>query len=681
MLESKACKTYYAFASGEKTPKPKYVRKKADSDTSPKQKPVQATKGTRLKKKATLAKFDKKKQPAKKPKAKGLAVLSESKVLDEQHLKTAGADEGTSTILGVLDVPIYESESEKESRGNSEDKDELEFLNSLLEACDLHVTRIWFVASSGDDDNDGNNGSDSDDDDANDDDKQESDDMNDDDEKSNSDKTKSDGIKIHELYDDVNENLENEDTKMTNADQGASEQQNASQQSGFEQEEEDAHVTLTPVFDTQKTGGPTQSSSVSSDFTSKLLNLDNLSPTDNEIASLMDTTSHHTTTILEITSSFTTSTPPPPLLFNPLSQQATPTLTPMASEITTSLPTLLDFAFVFKFNERVSNLKKDLSEMKQVDQYDKVISSIPAIVNHYIDNKLGEAINKAIQAHNFNWEFNTQLPQILPQAILDVTPPIIEKNVTESLEVVVLTRKSCKEAEPSKDSRSKEKKSSSTSKDASKSQHVFRQICLAEEPSHTIEDLGVQQDQEFDTGNNDEHPVDKEVTKADCQVTHAEEPPTSFDELNDTSFDFSAFVMNMLKILNLTQEILVGSAFNLLKGTCKSITELECHFEECSKATTERLDWRKILLRTDELHKFSDGTLNDVRSVLYDIDAGIRMEYMPMGKWSNLDKKMARVMVHDIDKQLYQRRLMQNLEKFVGGREYGNDLKLLEWTI
>nr|GFA66546.1 hypothetical protein [Tanacetum cinerariifolium] len=35
----------------------------------------------------------------------------------------------------------------------------------------------------------------------------------------------------------------------------------------------------------------------------------------------------------------------------------------------------------------------------------------------------------------------------------------------------------------------------------------------------------------------------------------------------------------------------------------------------------------------------------------------------------------------DIDKQLYERRMMQNLEKFVGGREYGNDLSLLEWTI
>ncbi|GJR16882.1 putative reverse transcriptase domain-containing protein [Tanacetum coccineum] len=49
----------------------------SDSDTSPKKKPVQATKGTRLKSKAKVAKPDKKKQPAKKTRAKGLDVLFE----------------------------------------------------------------------------------------------------------------------------------------------------------------------------------------------------------------------------------------------------------------------------------------------------------------------------------------------------------------------------------------------------------------------------------------------------------------------------------------------------------------------------------------------------------------------------------------------------------------------------
>ncbi|GJY81932.1 hypothetical protein Tco_0494683 [Tanacetum coccineum] len=58
-----------------------------------------------------------------------------------------------------------------------------------------------------------------------------------------------------------------------------------------------------------------------------------------------------------------------------------------------------------------------------------------------------------------------------------------------------------------------------------------------------------------------------------------------------TPIDFSAYVMHNLKIDNLTQEILVGPAFNLLKGTCKSFMELEYHFKECYKAVTDQLDW------------------------------------------------------------------------------------------
>ncbi|GJV84985.1 hypothetical protein Tco_1524883 [Tanacetum coccineum] len=133
MLESKAYQTYYAFASGVKAPKPKYIRKKADSDTSPKKKPVQATKGTRIKSKAKVAKPDKKKQPANKTKAKGLAVLSEVALSKAEQLKLATKrskkdfhiyNEGTGTIQGVPDVPTYESESEKESWGDSKEEDD-----------------------------------------------------------------------------------------------------------------------------------------------------------------------------------------------------------------------------------------------------------------------------------------------------------------------------------------------------------------------------------------------------------------------------------------------------------------------------------------------------------------------------------------------------------------------------
>ncbi|GJX46334.1 hypothetical protein Tco_0271524 [Tanacetum coccineum] len=75
------------------------------------------------------------------------------------------------------------------------------------------------------------------------------------------------------------------------------------------------------------------------------------------------------------------------------------------------------------------------------------------------------------------------------------------------------------------------------------------------------------------------------------QIAKAEKPPLTFDELMSTPIDFSAFVMNHLKIDNLTQQHLVRPTFNLLKGSCKSRVELEYHFEECYKAVTDRLDW------------------------------------------------------------------------------------------
>nr|GEV80635.1 hypothetical protein [Tanacetum cinerariifolium] len=360
MLDSKAYKTYYTFASREKNPKPKYVRKKADSDISPKHKPVQATKGTRLKTKAKVAKFDKKKQPAKKPKAKGLAVLSAVALTEAKQLKmstkrskkqfqssyVSGSGDGVDTQSKVPDEKHLKITDEiPDPNMTNVDQTELK-----EEDIDKRVHTPLDYEFTNDE-------------------------------------------KIHD-EENIDEEEEDEVTKELDADVN----------SGFEQEEEDAHMTLTPILDTHKTGGLTQSSFVSSDFTRKILNLDNPSPADNEIASLMDTIAHHATTIPKITSNFTTHTHSLPLFFNPLSQQATPTLISTASETTTSHPALLDFAYVFKFNERIFNLEKYLSEMKQVDQYAKALSPLPAIVDRYMDNKLGEAINKAIQAHNFNYK-------------------------------------------------------------------------------------------------------------------------------------------------------------------------------------------------------------------------------------------------------------------------------------
>ncbi|GKD62109.1 hypothetical protein Tco_1299618 [Tanacetum coccineum] len=47
---------------------------------------------------------------------------------------------------------------------------------------------------------------------------------------------------------------------------------------------------------------------------------------------------------------------------------------------------------------------------------------------------------------------------------------------------------------------------------------------------------------------------------------------------------------------------------------------------------------RNRLMRSDELYKFSDGTLTSVRSVLHDIASNLRMDYLPKRRWSNLEK-------------------------------------------
>ncbi|GJT27835.1 hypothetical protein Tco_0908110 [Tanacetum coccineum] len=58
-----------------------------------------------------------------------------------------------------------------------------------------------------------------------------------------------------------------------------------------------------------------------------------------------------------------------------------------------------------------------------------------------------------------------------------------------------------------------------------------------------------------------------------------------------TPIDFSAFMMNRFKIDHLTQEVLTGPTYDLMKGTCKSVAELDYHLEEVYKATHEQLDW------------------------------------------------------------------------------------------
>ncbi|GJS30121.1 hypothetical protein Tco_0490741, partial [Tanacetum coccineum] len=82
-------------------------------------------------------------------------------------------------------------------------------------------------------------------------------------------------------------------------------------------------------------------------------------------------------------------------------------------------------------------------------------------------------------------------------------------------------------------------------------------------------------------------------------LAQKEDTRESFNELMDTLLDILAFVINRLKVDTLTLELLVGPTFELMKGSCKSLVELEYFFEEVYKtkaADYEHIKWIEDLV-------------------------------------------------------------------------------------
>nr|GEV13838.1 integrase, catalytic region, zinc finger, CCHC-type, peptidase aspartic, catalytic [Tanacetum cinerariifolium] len=94
----------------------------------------------------------------------------------------------------------------------------------------------------------------------------------------------------------------------------------------------------------------------------------------------------------------------------------------------------------------------------------------------------------------------------------------------------------------------------------------------------------------------------------------------TFNDLIGTLIDFSKYVLNRLKIDKLTQDLLLGPAYNLLKGTSTSSIKLEYNFQECFNALTDKLDWNNpkedqvVVKRADrQLYKFKEGDFVDLQ--------------------------------------------------------------------
>nr|GEX24831.1 hypothetical protein [Tanacetum cinerariifolium] len=132
--------------------------------------------------------------------------------------------------------------------------------------------------------------------------------------------------------------------------------------------------------------------------------------------------------------------------------------------------------------------------------------------------------------------------------------------------------------EPESTCTQKEKATRITSKSTqgSKSQQkTASESAPAEEPMQTTHDLEEPSYQEFeiDTHGSIQPWISELAKQADSR--------SFFIELMDTPVDFSAFLMNRLNTLTL--ELLAGLTYELMKGSCKSLVELEFFLEEVYK--------------------------------------------------------------------------------------------------
>ncbi|GKE85050.1 hypothetical protein Tco_1558792, partial [Tanacetum coccineum] len=240
---------------------------------------------------------------------------------------------------------------------------------------------------------------------------------------------------------------EGNDTEMTKAQQG-----NENLETTQEQVVKDAHVIISNVL--KKTEVPVTSYARSSDLASKFLIFLDIPQTDAEIVSLLDVHVHHEVprtqapTLLTIpvlvipeSSPVFTNIPQSSYTFTLTPIQATPT-PPLTIETTNPLSNLPDFLLVFRFNDRITTLEKEVSDLKKDPQHTQVTS----LVDSHLDTRLGETREEFMNflseslTERIKEQVKDQLPQILPPEVSNFAPPVIEKLIKESRDEVTLAK-------------------------------------------------------------------------------------------------------------------------------------------------------------------------------------------------------------------------------------------------
>ncbi|GJY29293.1 hypothetical protein Tco_0405060 [Tanacetum coccineum] len=190
---------------------------------------------------------------------------------------------------------------------------------------------------------------------------------------------------------------------------------------------EQATATTTHAIQNTTIEVPLLSSShfVSSTYTNAFLNLENLHSTKTEVVSMLDINVQHevphtsplltilVSVILEHTvfnpSETVTTAPATTITFIlsslfPSLQQLIPIPTPTNTEATTSTIVVPESKTLFALRQRITDLEKDVKELKSVDNSTTIISviksEVPNTVKEYLESSLDDALYKVIQKHS-----------------------------------------------------------------------------------------------------------------------------------------------------------------------------------------------------------------------------------------------------------------------------------------
>ncbi|GJY54499.1 hypothetical protein Tco_0446163 [Tanacetum coccineum] len=137
-----------------------------------------------------------------------------------------------------------------------------------------------------------------------------------------------------------------------------------------DEEKDDEEMTVAG----HKTEVPLPSSSISSDYAAKFLNFDNIPSADTKVVSIHNCLSNNN--FFPLSSLF------------PSLQKSTPIPTPTTTEATTSTTIVPDSETLNAIRQRITDLEKDVKELKDVDKSTKVISTIKSEVPNAVKEYL-----------------------------------------------------------------------------------------------------------------------------------------------------------------------------------------------------------------------------------------------------------------------------------------------------